>query len=136
MEITNDTSKQSPILKSVSEIVLRGPYRWKIILFIICFHAIMHRTTIVQNKMINIICSCFSFCLVNIYSPGIGKLWLGRLTHQNFRGLIFILEEKKSLLRIVCTTMLHILILNFNLFLKNILKNRSKNLLTFLIKNI
>ena len=40
---------------------LRVPYQQKIILLIICFYAIMHRTTIVQNKIISIICSCFFF---------------------------------------------------------------------------
>ena len=40
---------------------LMGLYRQKMIFFIICFYAIMHRTTIVQNKIISIICSCLFF---------------------------------------------------------------------------
>ena len=50
-------------LRSVHMVTsLRHPNRWKIFLFIIRFNAIMHRTTIVQNKIINIICSCLFFC--------------------------------------------------------------------------
>ena len=33
------------------------------------FYAIMRRTTIVQNKIISIICSCSFFCPANIYRP-------------------------------------------------------------------
>ena len=40
---------------------LRRPYQWKIYFFIICFYAIMHRTTIVQNKIISIIYSCLFY---------------------------------------------------------------------------
>ena len=45
-------------LTVIIEVVLRGPCRQKISFFIIHFYAIMHRTTIVQNKIIIIICSC------------------------------------------------------------------------------
>ena len=42
--------------------------------FIRCFYAIMHRTTIVQNKILSIISSCFFFCWANIYRPSLGKV--------------------------------------------------------------
>ena len=54
----------------------KGTQLVEINFFIICFYAIMHRTTIVQNKIISIICSCF-FCLANIYRPSLGKVQLG-----------------------------------------------------------
>ena len=38
----------------------------------------MHRTTIVQNKIRNIICSCIFFGLANICRPILGKVWLDR----------------------------------------------------------
>ena len=57
---------------------LRVPYWQKIYFFIICFYAIMHRTTIEQNKIISIICSFFFFCPANIYRPSLGKLQLGK----------------------------------------------------------
>ena len=40
---------------------LSGPYQQKIFFFIIRFYAIMHRTTIVQNKIISTICSLLFF---------------------------------------------------------------------------
>ena len=41
--------------------LLRGLHRQKIVYIIIRFYAIMYRTTIVQNKIISIICSCLFF---------------------------------------------------------------------------
>ena len=45
--------------------------------FIILSYATMHRTTIVQNKIINI-CSSLFFCPANIYRPSLEKVRLGR----------------------------------------------------------
>ena len=59
------------------------------------FYAIMHWTTIVQNKLISIICSCLFFP-VNIYSPSLGKVWLGRLNQTPLQGLNFYLRRKKK----------------------------------------
>ena len=50
----------------------------KYIFFIIRFYAIMHRTTIVQNKIISIIWFCRSVCPANIYRPSLGKVRLGK----------------------------------------------------------
>ena len=60
------------------------------------FYAIMHRTTIVQNKSISIICSCLFFCLANIYRPSLGKVRLGRPNQNRFSHSIFITEEKEK----------------------------------------
>ena len=60
------------------------------------FYAIMHRTTIVQNKIISSICSCLFFCPVNIYRPSLGKVRLGRPTQNRFSHSILISEEKKD----------------------------------------
>ena len=99
---------------------LRGQFRQKIFFFIICFYAIIHRT-IVQNKILSIICSCF-FCLANIYRPSLRKVRLGRPNPKPIQPLNFYLRrEKKTILsRIVCTTMVWSPIFNFdfNLFLK------------------
>ena len=94
----------------------RGPNRKKIIFFIICFYAIMHRTTIVQDKIISSICSCVFFCPANIYRPSLGKVWLGRPNPKLIPLLNFYLgrrRKKTILLRIVCTTMVQSTILNF-----------------------
>ena len=76
-------------------IFLRGRYRHKIIFFIICFYAIMHRTTVVQNKIISMICSCLFFGLPNIYRPSLGKVWLGRPNPKSIQLLNFYLRKKK-----------------------------------------
>ena len=108
-------------------VLLRGTYRYKIFFFIIRFNAIMHRTTIVQNKIISIICSCLFFCLPNIYRPSLGKMQLGRPTQTYLNHSIFISEgNKKNIpLGIVCTTLYYRPIFNFlfHLFLKNYFKN-------------
>ena len=99
---------------------LRGPYRPKIIFFIICFYAIMHRTTIAQNKIMSIICSCLFFCPANIHRPSLGKVQLGR-PNPNLAQSLYLRRKKKTiLLRIVCTTMYRhpIFIFIFFLFLK------------------
>ena len=75
-------------------LTLRVPY-WLKIFFIVRFYAIMHRTTIVQNKIISSISSCF-FCLANIYRPSLGKVQLGRPTQNCFSCSIFISEEEKK----------------------------------------
>ena len=61
---------------------LRGPYQQNFF-FIIRFYAILHITTIVHNKIISIVCSCFFFCLANIYRPCLGKVQLGRPNGPN-----------------------------------------------------
>ena len=71
---------------------LRVPYQQNFF-FIICFYVIMHRTTIVQNKIISIICSFF-FYLANIFRPSQGKVRLGTQTYLNHS--IFISEGKKT----------------------------------------
>ena len=63
--------------------------------FIMCFYAIMHRTTIVQNKILSILCSCF-FCEANIYRPGLGKVRLGRPNPKLLQPLNFYLRRKKK----------------------------------------
>ena len=84
----------------------------------------MHRTTIVQNKITNSICSCLFFCPANIYRPSLGKVWLGRSNPKLIQPLNFYLRRKKSiLLRIVCTTTEQIPIFIFISFLENIFKN-------------
>ena len=47
--------------KKLSTIVvsIKGTVWAENIFFIICFYAIVHRRTIVQNKIISIICSCY-----------------------------------------------------------------------------
>ena len=55
------------------------------IFFIIRFYTIMHRTTIVQNKILSIICSCF-FCPANIYRPSLGKVRLGKTKMYRLGG--------------------------------------------------
>ena len=47
--------------RKINTVPLRGLTCLKISSFIICFYAIMHRTTIVQNKIIIRICSCLFF---------------------------------------------------------------------------
>ena len=55
----------------------------------------MHRTTIVQNKIINIICSCLFLCPINIYRPSLGKVWLGRPNPKQLQMLNFYLRKIK-----------------------------------------
>ena len=55
---------------------LRGEYRFINVFFIWHFYAIMHRRTIVQNWIINIICSCI-FCQANINLPNLVNVCLG-----------------------------------------------------------
>ena len=55
----------------------------------------MHRTTIVQNKILSIICSCF-FCEANIYRPGLGKVRLGRPNPKLLQPLNFYFRRKKK----------------------------------------
>ena len=64
----------------------------------------MYRTTVVQNKIISIICSCLFFCLTNIYRPSLGKVWLGRSNPNHCTQFLSQKEKKNILLRIVCTT--------------------------------
>ena len=66
----------------------------------------MHGTTIVQNKIIRIICPCHFFCPANIYRPSLGKVGEVGLNQNRLSGSIFISEEKEKphSLRIVCTT--------------------------------
>ena len=90
------------------------------IFFIICFYAIMHGTTIVQNKISIIICSCLFFCPANIYRPSLGKVRLGRPNPKLLQPLNFYCKRKRKkpiLLRIVCTTMYRSLIFNFDFHL-------------------
>ena len=55
----------------------------------------MHRTTIVRNKIISIICNYLFFCLANIYRPSLGKVRLGK-PNQTQQGLNFYLWKKKN----------------------------------------
>ena len=89
------------------------------------FFAIMHRTTIVQNKIISIICSCLFFCLANIYRPSLGKVWLGRPNSKPIPPHNFYLGRRKKktiLLRIVSNTTVQSPMFNFDfhLFLKKL----------------
>ena len=72
----------------------RGPYRQKIIFIIIRFYAITHRTTIVQNKIISIICSCLLLSPANIYRPSLGKVQLGRNCPNLYQSLNICLRRK------------------------------------------
>ena len=98
--------------------------------FIIHFYAIMHRTTIVQNKIITIICSCHFFCPANIYRPSLGKVRLGRPNQKLIQPPNFYLRRKKItiLLRIVCTTTVQwpIFIYLKKKTFKNVTKKTSK----------
>ena len=63
---------------------------------------------------------------------------LGRPNQNLFESLNFYLGRKKNiLLGIVCTTMVShpIFNFNFNLFLKNILKNVSKKMFNYIYNN-
>ena len=75
-------------------ITLRLPYQW--IFFIIRFYAIMHRTTIVQNKIISSICSCLFFCQANIYRPSLGKVRLGRPNPHPTTTAQFLSQKEKK----------------------------------------
>ena len=117
-----------------SEIImarLHKQYRQKVFFFIIRFYAIMHRTTIAQNKIISTICSCLFFCSPNIYRPSLGEVRLGRPNPKPIQPLNFYLRRKKNtiLLKIVWTTMYLRPIFNFDfhLFKKNYLKKCIKN---------
>ena len=61
------------------------------------YYAIMHRTTIVQNKIISIICSCLFFCLVNIYRPSLRKVRLDRPNPNPSQSLNIYLRRKKKI---------------------------------------
>ena len=54
----------------------------------------MHRT-IVQNKILSVICSCFFFSLANIYRPSLGKVQFGRPNKKTIQPLNFYLRRKK-----------------------------------------
>ena len=100
-------------------------------IFIIRFYAIMHRTTIVQNKISNSICSCLFFCPDNIYRLSLGKVRLGRPNPKLFESLNFYLTRKKNTFYSELYALQHlapIFNFHFRLFLKNIFKNVSKNL--------
>ena len=89
--------------------------------FIICFYAIMHRTTIVPNKSISIICSCLFICPANIYRPSLEKVWIGRPNSTPLQRLNFYLRRKKKHSNQNCMhykfTTLHCLIFNFDFHL-------------------
>ena len=53
----------------------------------------MHRTTIVQNKILSIICSFF--CPLNIYTPSLEKVRLGRPNPKPLQPLYFYLWRKR-----------------------------------------
>ena len=91
----------------------------------------MHRTTIVQNKIISTIFFVF-FCWANIYRPSLGKVQLGRPNPKLIQPLNFYLRRKRNkniLLRIVCATADWSWIFNFNfhLFKKKNYPNFQKN---------
>ena len=56
----------------------------------------MHRTTIVQNKIISIICSCLFLCQADIYRPSLGKAQLGRANQKPIHPLNFCLRRKRK----------------------------------------
>ena len=56
----------------------------------------MHRTTIVQNKIISTIRSCFFFCPANIYRHNLGRGWLGRPNPKVSTALNFYLRRGKK----------------------------------------
>ena len=62
--------------------------------FFIMFFAIIHRTIIVQNKIVRIICSCLFFCPASIYGPSLGKVWLVRPNQNCFSRSIF--DKKRT----------------------------------------
>ena len=74
-------------------IPLRGPCRQKKYFFIWRFYAIMHRTTVVQNKIITIICLVF-FCSANIYRPSLGKVQFGVPNPKQIQSFNFYLRGK------------------------------------------
>ena len=86
--------KVSLDVKISNTVCVKGTEPVENIFFIICFYAIVYRTTIVQNKIITIICSCLFFCLANIYRPSLGKVWLGRPNPNLFESLNFYLRRK------------------------------------------
>ena len=63
---------------------------------IIRFYAIVHRRTIVQNKILRIICSCPFFCPGNIYRSSLGKVRLGRPNPKLPQPLNFYLRRKEK----------------------------------------
>ena len=122
-------NSSTTLQNSTGDPLLRGPYWWKIIFFVTCFYAFMHGRTIVQNKIISIICSCLFFYLANIYRPSLGKVQFGWPNPNQSPSLNFYLKGKKNILhRIVSTTMLcrPIFSFHFHLFLKNIFKKCIK----------
>ena len=46
----------------------------------------MHRRTIVQNKILSIICSCSFFCSTNINLPNLVNVWLGTPNPNGFES--------------------------------------------------
>ena len=56
----------------------------------------MHITTIVQNEIISIICSCLFFYLANIYRPSLGKVQFGWPNPNQSPLLNFYLKGKKK----------------------------------------
>ena len=55
----------------------------------------MHRTTIVQNKILSIIVLAF-FCPANIYRPSLRKVQLGRPNPKPLQPLNFYLRRNKK----------------------------------------
>ena len=117
-------------------VTLRVPYRQKIILFIICFYASMHRPTILQNKILRIICSCLFFCPANIYRPSLEKVRFCRPNPNPLQPLNFYLTRKRK--KAFCWELYALQrikawfsIMIFISFLKNIEKFVSKNLSIF-----
>ena len=83
----------------------------------------MHRTTIVQNKIISIICSCLFFWLANIYRPSLGKVQLGI---PNLHSTTLLLPHPIMLLH--PTTLLHpITLLHTQLLLLNFYLRKKKH---------
>ena len=80
----------------LTDSLIKGILPAENILFIIRFYAIMHRTTIVQNKIISIICSFFFFCPANIYGASLRKVRLGRPNPNLSQSLNIYLRRKKK----------------------------------------
>ena len=89
-----------------STVPLRVPYRLNFFIFYYTFFAIMHRTTIVQNKIISSICSCLFYVrliIIGLVQGRCGQVGLPKAASATQ----FLSQRKKKktiLLRIVCTT--------------------------------
>ena len=106
---------------------IKGPYRQKIFFFIIHFYVIMHRTTIVQNKIISIIWSWLFLGPDNIYRPSLGKVRLARPNKKPLPAFNFYLRKKRKQQFYSELHPLQRLIVRFSILLFIYLKKKYKN---------